>query len=501
MIPCGRRMSQPPATSTSGTRRKPLPRWAVLLLVFGIPTFCIVFCKLVGMGNIETTAFTILCIFGIGVTYFTHEPGHYTISQRRTSCRGFPCQKPRCQADRTAHAQGLPRLPARPDDPARALAGDGPARSTARYGFAPDRHAGPGIRRDPARQGRRGVGQAALPLQGPRRPRRGPALRPDRAVRPLRRPAHRQARHAVQALSHGPGLARREHRQHGRYREFWQCDFDTIGTTSQRRRHRGRAGHPRPVRGAGLRAVSQSTSTTAWCSTACSKSWAWRTTAVPSCASLDKLPKIGRGRGRRRDGEKAGVDRRAGRARARPGRDRAAPTPRSSTGCKREFGGNAKAAEGIRRFGELLDGRDDRRASPRSALRIDLSIARGLDYYTGTIYETFLDATCPTIGSVCSGGRYDNLAGLYTKQELPGVGASLGLDRLLAAMEELKLLPTASHAGAGAGRAVRRRARSATTSAGPPAAAGGHRRRGLSRTRRRSASNWSTPRSAASSSR
>src|SRR5262249_55248446 len=67
----------------------------------------------------------------------------------------------------------------------------------------------------------------------------------------------------------------------------------------------------------------------------------------------------------------------------------------------------------------------------------------GLDYYTGTIYETTL-LDMPGIGSVCSGGRYDNLAGLYTKQQLPGVGASLGLDRLLAAMEELKLLPTAS---------------------------------------------------------
>jgi histidyl-tRNA synthetase len=62
-----------------------------------------------------------------------------------------------------------------------------------------------------------------------------------------------------------------------------------------------------------------------------------------------------------------------------------------------------------------------------------------LDYYTGTIYETFL-GDLPGIGSVCSGGRYDNLASLYTKQVLPGVGASLGLDRLLAAMEELKIL-------------------------------------------------------------
>ncbi len=76
-------------------------------------------------------------------------------------------------------------------------------------------------------------------------------------------------------------------------------------------------------------------------------------------------------------------------------------------------------------------------------IRLDLSIARGLDYYTGTIYETFLTDK-PDIGSVCSGGRYDNLASLYTKQVLPGVGASLGLDRLLAAMEEMNLLPKVS---------------------------------------------------------
>ena len=73
-------------------------------------------------------------------------------------------------------------------------------------------------------------------------------------------------------------------------------------------------------------------------------------------------------------------------------------------------------------------------------LVIDVSIARGLDYYTGTIVETFLD-DLPSIGSVCSGGRYDNLAQLYTKQELPGIGASLGLDRLLAAMQELDMIP------------------------------------------------------------
>lgn len=68
---------------------------------------------------------------------------------------------------------------------------------------------------------------------------------------------------------------------------------------------------------------------------------------------------------------------------------------------------------------------------------LDPSITRGLDYYTGIVYETFLDEI-PAIGSVCSGGRYNNLASLYTKENLPGVGSSIGLDRLMAALEELK---------------------------------------------------------------
>jgi len=74
---------------------------------------------------------------------------------------------------------------------------------------------------------------------------------------------------------------------------------------------------------------------------------------------------------------------------------------------------------------------------PAGRLVVDPSIARGLDYYTGIVLETFLD-DLPALGSVCSGGRYDNLAGLYTKQPLPGVGASLGIDRLLAGLEELE---------------------------------------------------------------
>ncbi len=69
---------------------------------------------------------------------------------------------------------------------------------------------------------------------------------------------------------------------------------------------------------------------------------------------------------------------------------------------------------------------------------LDPSITRGLDYYTGIVYETILD-DIPQIGSVCSGGRYNNLASLYTKEVYPGVGSSIGLDRLLAALTELDI--------------------------------------------------------------
>jgi len=76
---------------------------------------------------------------------------------------------------------------------------------------------------------------------------------------------------------------------------------------------------------------------------------------------------------------------------------------------------------------------------------LDPSITRGLDYYTGVVFETFLNEI-PDIGSICSGGRYDNLAGLYSKDRdsISGVGSSIGLDRLLAALESLNKLPDAN---------------------------------------------------------
>ena len=76
---------------------------------------------------------------------------------------------------------------------------------------------------------------------------------------------------------------------------------------------------------------------------------------------------------------------------------------------------------------------------PNSNFKVDLTIARGLDYYTGTVYETFLNEY-RELGSVCSGGRYDNLAEYYTDKKLPGVGISIGLTRLFYKLNELNAL-------------------------------------------------------------
>jgi len=76
---------------------------------------------------------------------------------------------------------------------------------------------------------------------------------------------------------------------------------------------------------------------------------------------------------------------------------------------------------------------------PKDRFAVDLTIARGLDYYTGTVYETVM-LDHPEVGSICSGGRYDNLAEYYTEKQLPGVGISIGLTRLFYVLQEQGML-------------------------------------------------------------
>jgi histidyl-tRNA synthetase len=229
---------------------------------------------------------------------------------------------------------------------------------------------------------------------------------------------------------------RGENTGHGRYREFWQCDFDTIGTTGNAadievalvihdlmkalgfERFRIQVNNRLVLNGL-LEELGLAGKTS------------------PLLRALDKLAKIGRSAVIQEMVSEAGVQ-----------ADQAERVLALTETCgsnreildrlQHDFGRNAKALEGINRLRELVE--VVRTAGvPDDNLSLDLSIARGLDYYTGTVFETVL-LDLPDIGSVCSGGRYDDLAGLFTKQKLPGVGASLGLDRLLAGMEELKLL-------------------------------------------------------------
>lgn len=227
---------------------------------------------------------------------------------------------------------------------------------------------------------------------------------------------------------------RGENTQAGRYREFYQCDFDIIGTTANAadvetalvihdlmtalgfERFTIRVNNRLVLNGllAGLGLADQ---------------------AATVLRSLDKLAKLGVDVVRRELTE-AGI---------------ASEPIEQIVGLATQTGSNSELLDAVTaRCGDAVAGGVARlrellaccRAAgvPDDRIAIDLGICRGLDYYTGTIYETFL-SDLPGIGSVCSGGRYDDLAGLYTKQKLPGVGASLGLDRLLSAMEELDLLP------------------------------------------------------------
>ncbi|MBS3896661.1 histidine--tRNA ligase [Silanimonas sp.] len=104
-------------------------------------------------------------------------------------------------------------------------------------------------------------------------------------------------------------------------------------------------------------------------------------------------------------------------------------------------GGNATLEQGVAELREVL-ALVKALGVPEADYAINFSIARGLDYYTGTVYETTLDAH-PQIGSVCSGGRYDNLASHYTKSHLPGVGISIGVTRLFWQLREAGLVGSA----------------------------------------------------------
>ena len=232
---------------------------------------------------------------------------------------------------------------------------------------------------------------------------------------------------------------RGERPQAGRYREFVQCDFDTIGTTSIASDIETGLVIFDLMRAIGFERFTIRMNNRKVLNGLLEKAGLIEDSVVV-LRCLDKLPKIGREKVRiemleQTSASEAQVDEILGLASVR---GTSAEILQQLDGLT---DGSELATEGVAQLRSIIDA-TSAAGVPDENLQIDVSIARGLDYYTGTIFETFLD-DLPEIGSVCSGGRYDNLAQLFTKQLLPGIGASLGLDRLLAAMETLNLIEPA----------------------------------------------------------
>jgi histidyl-tRNA synthetase len=229
---------------------------------------------------------------------------------------------------------------------------------------------------------------------------------------------------------------RGENTQAGRYREFVQCDFDTIGTESVVADIETALVIHELLLEIGIQQFQIRINNRQVLNGLLEK-LDLADKSVPVLRSLDKLDKIGRTAVLDEMQKSCSID--ADRAESvLKLADISGDTASILTQVSALVAGNEQGEQGVERL-RVLCSALQHAGVPQERYRLDVSIARGLDYYTGVIFETIL-GQLPAIGSVCSGGRYDNLAGLFTKQHLPGIGASLGLDRLLAAMETLGMI-------------------------------------------------------------
>jgi histidyl-tRNA synthetase len=231
---------------------------------------------------------------------------------------------------------------------------------------------------------------------------------------------------------HMASVWRGENTQRGRYREFMQCDFDTIGTTSPVADLEMVLVVHDLLAGIGVGGFTiRLNDRRVLAGVLAELGLADRSAAV--LRSLDKLGKAtpeavaaewhGQGVPDEVVAKLLAMAQMTGPAADVVGR------------LESLVGGSTGGREGVAALRAVIAGLRQAGVADERVV-VDPSIARGLDYYTGIVLESFLD-DLPALGSICSGGRYDNLAGLYTKVALPGVGASLGIDRLLAGLEEL----------------------------------------------------------------
>jgi histidyl-tRNA synthetase len=239
--------------------------------------------------------------------------------------------------------------------------------------------------------------------------------------------SHRQELYTPFRRYHIGKVWRGENTQRGRYREFAQCDFDIVGTDSISADFEILLLMKRSLEALGVSRLKIHVSDRNLF-TAFLKNLGLAEHSVEILRSVDKLQKIGKEEVVSLLSEYTEL------SAAEKIVDFITPEEdwhQTMDKCRRLLGGDSRAADRLDFIYQLI-----RDLNIEETFYFDPSITRGLDYYTGTVFETFL-TDYREIGSVCSGGRYDNLTSLYIKEQLPGVGSSIGIDRLITALEHL----------------------------------------------------------------
>ncbi|MFW5694997.1 MAG: histidine--tRNA ligase [Alkalispirochaeta sp.] len=220
---------------------------------------------------------------------------------------------------------------------------------------------------------------------------------------------------------------RGENTQRGRYREFTQCDFDIVGTDSVSADLEIVTMMHHSFRQLGVPGVSIHISHRGVFNRLLERHEV-REHSEAVLRTVDKLRKVGEAATRE---ELASIIGSALAGHVLEFIGAQGTMPEVIDTMERLLGGETPETDRLRRLAHATE-----QLGISEDIVIDPSITRGLDYYTGVVFETFLRGV-ENIGSVCSGGRYDDLVALYSKESMPGVGASIGLDRLIAALEEL----------------------------------------------------------------
>ena len=224
---------------------------------------------------------------------------------------------------------------------------------------------------------------------------------------------------------------RGENPQKGRYREFIQCDFDIVGADNAISDTEILSMMHKSFQSLGIERYTFHISHRGMFSAYLEKE-GLSSSGIEILRTVDKLRKIGEDETKRLLVDITGSEEKADGIISFITAGNNSSFMETLEKLETLSGGRNESSERMREIYQLLSS-----LGIEKSFVFDPSITRGLDYYTGIVYETFLD-DLPSIGSVCSGGRYNNLASLYMKEQLPGVGSSIGLDRLLAALEELK---------------------------------------------------------------